>query len=84
MPDHIELLKGNGKARSRRTIDFPKKLDAALVALAAEHGVSITDLVRDSARLMIEFTQLKKEGYELGGWKQTADTREVVRIVIGV
>jgi hypothetical protein len=84
MSNDIHVLKP-AKKRTRHTLDLPEILNAGVHALTLEYGTTTAEVMRDAAKLLIEFNKLKKEGYQLGGWKTGEDgLRETVRISIGI
>lgn len=67
--------------RVRFTVELPCGLEQRLDVLSQRSGQSKTELIRDAVRLLAEMTDLKSEGFTVGGSKTHEDgTREIVRI----
>lgn len=69
-------------ARSRFSIEFPSAIDKQLEEMAAEKGVTKTEMVRMAVRAMAQIHELEKDGYRNASMRTAEDgVREAVRIL---
>lgn len=68
-------------ARTRLTVEFPEPLYEKLLALTSELEVTQTEIIRRGVAMFYELHMLKKEGFGIGGWRDSEDTKERAIIV---
>jgi hypothetical protein len=69
MSNDIHVLKP-AKKRTRHTLDLPEIFNAGVHALTLEYGTTTAEVMRDAAKLLIEFNKLKKRAISLAVGKR--------------
>lgn len=61
--------------RRRKTVELPVKLDSAITEMADELGISVSELLRRAADRLVKEEEKRRDGYQVGAFKESEDGR---------
>lgn len=71
--------------RARLTLDLSERLNQAIEAYAAAHGLSKADVLRTAVEFLLKADRASREGMTVGAWKDDPATqRRIEREFFGL
>ncbi|MGQ0446233.1 MAG: hypothetical protein ACT4O2_14190 [Beijerinckiaceae bacterium] len=84
MATDLKLSASPEAARVRLTLDLSQKLNAIVDKIAAENDTSKADVLRFAIEFLGAATNAKRDGMQVGAWKESDDGTRREREFVGL